>query len=128
MEDKEGYIWIGTRVAEKDNVDVNNRSGKGGLNKFDGKSFTHFPQINGLSENDVYEIYKDNSNNVWIGTINCGAYKYANNEFINYNVPKSIMRFLDDQKGNIWLGYAGGLYRINATGEVLNIKTNGPWK
>lgn len=125
--DDEGNIWFGTRVAEKDNADTNKRFGKGGLNKYDGEKVLHFPKMNGLHESDVFAIHKDNSSDLWIGTTSKGVYKYANNEFINYKVPTSTMAFLKDKKGNIWLGCAGGLYRIDSKGEILNITTNGPW-
>lgn len=127
VEDKEGNIWIGTRVAEKDNADADKRSGKGGLNKYDGEKFIHFPETKGLSDSDVYSIYKDRSNELWCSTTSHGVYHYKNNEFVNYNVPTSTMSFLKDHNGRIWLGCAGGLYRINPNGEVLNITTNGPW-
>jgi ligand-binding sensor domain-containing protein len=128
LDDREGNIWIGTRVGEKDNPDANKKSGKGGLNRYDGEKFIHFPQMNGLSENDVYALYLDASNHVWIGTTSSGVYRYANNAFTHYDVPKSTMDFSQDSYGNMWLGCAGGLYRINSAGEVLNITTNGPWK
>lgn len=51
-----------------------------------------------------------------------------NQEFINYQVPNPTMSFLKDKNGTIWLGCAGGLYKITKDGEVLNVKTNGPWK
>ena len=127
VEDKEGNIWIGTRVAEKDNPDPDRRFGKGGLNKFDGNKFVHFPEIDGLSDNDVYASYKDNSNNLWFSTISNGVYKYTNDEFINYNVPIPIMDILEDKKGIIWLGCAGGLYKIDQNGNVINVRANGPW-
>ena len=126
--DKEGNIWIGTRVGEKDNADTNKRFGKGGLNKYDGDKFIHFPEIEGLNENDVFTIYKDKSNDLWISSTSNGVYNYKNNEFINYEVPTSTMSFLKDNTGNIWLGCAGGLYRISPNGETINITTNGPWK
>ena len=44
VEDKEGNIWIGTRVAEKDNRH-RQTIWKGGLNKFDGEKFIHFPKL-----------------------------------------------------------------------------------
>jgi len=125
--DNVGNIWIGTRVAEKDNADTKKRFGQGGLNKYDGEKFIHFPVSKGLSENDVYTIYKDHSNNLWFSTISNGVYKLENNEFVNYIVPTSTMSFLKDNKGNIWLGCAGGLYRIDKNGETKNITTNGPW-
>jgi hypothetical protein len=57
VEDKEGIIWIGTRVAEKDNTDVNKRLGKDGLNKYDGEKFIHFPEIEGLNNSNVFTLY-----------------------------------------------------------------------
>lgn len=127
VEDKEGNIWIGTRVAEKDNADPDKRFGQGGLNKYDGDKFVHFPGIDGLSENDVYALNIDYSNDLWISTIGNGVYKYTNNEFINYDVPVPIMDILKDEKGIIWLGCAGGLYKIDKNGRTINVTTNGPW-
>lgn len=127
VEDKEGNIWIGTRVAEKDNSETNKRYGKGGLNKYDGKNIIHFPKIDGLSESDVFTIYKDFSNDLWFSTISNGAYKYTNSEFINYKVPASIMDILKDKEENIWFGCAGGLYKIGKDGKVKNVTINGPW-
>jgi len=128
VEDKEGNIWIGTRVAEKDNADISKRFGKGGLNKYDGDKFVQLPKIEGLNEGDVFSIYKDNFNDLWISTTSNGIYNYTNNEFVNHNVPTATMSFLKDNKGNIWLGCAGGLYKIDKNGEVKNVTKNGPWK
>jgi ligand-binding sensor domain-containing protein len=127
IEDKEQNIWIGTRVAEKDNSDPNKRVGKGGLNKYNGEKIIHFPEIKGLNESDVYAIYKDNTNELWFSTTSNGVYNYKNNEFVNYTIPTSTMSFLKDNNGNIWLGCAGGLYKINPNGKITNITTNGPW-
>ncbi len=127
VEDYEGSIWIGTRVAEKDNADPNKRFGKGGLNKYKDEKFITFPEIKGVYESDVFEIYKDKSNDLWFSTTSNGVYKRENNVFVNYAVPKSTMSFFKDKTGNIWLGCAGGLYRINPSGEILNITKSGPW-
>jgi ligand-binding sensor domain-containing protein len=126
-EDIEGNIWIGTRVAERDNPDPNKRNGKGGLNKYDGKNIVHFPETTGFNENDVFKIYKDNSNNLWISTTSNGIYTYENNEFKNYKVPNATMSMTEDKNGNLWLGCAGGLFRINSNG-IVNVTTNGPWE
>ena len=127
-EDKKGNIWIGTRVAEKDNFDIDNRFGKGGLNKYDGHKFVHFPEMKGLNESDVFAIYKDNSNDLWISTTSNGVYNYTDNGFVNYKVPTSTMVFFKDKNGNVWLGCAGGLYKIDKDGEIKNVIANGPWK
>lgn len=127
-EDKEGNIWIGTRVVEKDNSDPEKRFGKGGLNKIENTKIIHFSEIGGLSKNDVFAIYKDDSKDLWISSTSNGVYHYSNNAFVNYNVPTSTMSFLKDKTGNIWLGCAGGLYKIDKNGDVKNVSTNGPWK
>lgn len=127
VEDKDGNIWFGSRVAEKDHPDASKRFGKGGVIKYNGTTFIHYPEIEGINNNDVYEIYKDNSGTLWIGTISNGVYKYDGNEFKNYSIPKSIISVLEDKKGTIWLGCAGGLYLINATG-IVNVTTQGPWE
>ncbi len=126
-EDKDGGIWIGTRVAEKDNEDTAKRIGQGGINKLDGETFIHFPDVQGFSENDVYTIYKDNSGNLWFSTTSHGVYKCENDIFVNYAIPKSTMSFLEDTLGNVWIGCAGGLFRIKPTGEIRYITTDGPW-
>ncbi len=125
--DSHGNIWFGSRVGEKDNPDPKKRKGKGGVTKFDGKSYIHFPNILGLNEADVFEIYKDSSDNIWISTTNFGVYKYDGTEFKNYEVPIAIMTMTEDDRGNMWLGGAGGLYRINMNGEMVSITTIGPW-
>jgi ligand-binding sensor domain-containing protein len=126
-EDKEGHIWIGTRVAEKDNADPSHRIGPGGLNKYSGHQFIHFPELIGLYENDVYAIYKNHSDALWISTTSHGVYKITNTTVVNYAIPLSTMSFCQDLKGNMWLGCAGGLYKINQQGEIINITTDGPW-
>jgi ligand-binding sensor domain-containing protein len=126
--DNNGSVWFGTRVAERDDPDPKKRFGKGGLNKMIGNKIISFPKIKGFNDGDVYEIYRDKANNIWISTLKNGVYKYDGETFKNYKVPISIMGMKEDRKGNLWLGGAGGLYRINKNGEVINVTTNGPWK
>lgn len=126
--DKNESIWFGMRVAEKDNPDPKKRNGKGGVNKMTENRIISFPEIDAFNNDDVYEIYKDNSDHLWISTIRNGVYRFDGKEFKHYDIPISIMSMMNDKKGNIWLSGAGGLFRINKNGEILNITTNGPWK
>lgn len=127
-EDKDGTIWFGSRVAEKDDPDENKRFGPGGVTRYDGKNYMHYPGIEGINDNDVYEIYRDRSGKIWLGTLSHGVYQYDGDAFKNYPVPKPIMSITEDRRGNYWIGCAGGLYKIDLNGKVLNITTNGPWK
>ncbi len=125
-EDDEGNLWFGTRVAEKDHPDENKRTGKGGLHQYDGKKMVHFPSMKALSENDVYEIYKDPSGVLWISSIKHGVYRYSDGAFKNYPVDGSTMSMLKDRKGTLWIGCAGGLFKLTSTG-IVNVTTAGPW-
>lgn len=87
-----------------------------------GSEILSFPEIKGFNNNDVFQIYKDRTENIWIATVSNGVYRYDGEEFKHYEVPISVMGILEDQKGNLWLGGAGGLYRINRNGEVVNVK------
>lgn len=126
--DKDGSIWFGTRVAERDDPDPKKRFGKGGINKMIGDKIISFPEILGFIEGDVYEIYRDKSDNIWISTVKNGVYRYDGKVFKNFDLPISIMGIREDRNGNLWLGGAGGLYRINQDEEVVNVTTNGPWE
>lgn len=133
VEDNSGNIWFGTRVAEKDDPDPSNRFGPGGLTKYDGNNFIQFPNMEGLSKNDVYTLYCDKEANIWISTIESGVYKYDGKEFSNIKVndfesepSKAVQSILKDRKGNIWFGCSGGLFRLHSTG-VVNVTVNGPW-
>lgn len=125
--DQDKNIWFGTRVAEKDNPDPQKRKGSGGVNKMIENEIISFSEIEAFNTGDVYQIYKDHSENLWICTTKNGVYQFDGKVFKHHDVPISVMGVMDDQKGNIWLSGAGGLYRINEKGEILNITTKGPW-
>lgn len=134
QEDGQGNIWFASRVAEKDHPDADKRFGPGGLTKYDGENFMRFPDLAGLSNSDVYEIYRDSKEHIWIGTRDKGVYKYDGKQFTNYSgdnaesrFPKSVVSMLEDSKGNIWMGCAGGLFRLNSAG-IVNVTTKGPWE
>ena len=125
--DDMGNTWIGLRVAEKDNPDASKRYGKGGVNKLVNNTIHSFPEIEGLYTDDVYGIYKDHTGHVFVGTGKHGMYQYDGNEFHHYEIPISIMDMMYDKKGNLWLAGAGGLYKIDTNGTLINITQEGPW-
>ncbi|MFT4778780.1 MAG: ligand-binding sensor domain-containing protein [Flavobacteriales bacterium] len=134
QEDANGHIWISSRVAEEDHPDVEKRQGPGGVVKYDGERWINFPDVDGLFNTDVFELYRDTKDNIWIGTLKDGIYKYDGVEFTNYAessgdgvFPKAVTSVLEDRKGTIWIGCAGGLFRLTENG-VVNVTTNGPWK
>ncbi|MEY3241750.1 MAG: hypothetical protein RIR11_3189, partial [Bacteroidota bacterium] len=126
--DGAGNIWFGTRVAERDNPDPEKRIGKGGVNKLVNNTMISFPEIKGFNDGDVYTIYKEGTNDIWISTTKNGVYKYNGRDFKHYAVPISITGIIKDRHGMMWLAGAGGLYKINQKEEIINVTTKGPWK
>ena len=135
QEDKNGNIWFGSRVVERDNPDKAGRTGDGGLSRFDGKTFTHFPEIKGLNKSEIYALYEDSKGNLWIGANGVGAYRYDGKDFILFSetdradlMPNGygIQSILEDKRGNIWFGLSGGLFRLIGN-SIINVSQNGPW-
>lgn len=104
-QDKDGFIWIGT---------------KSGLSRYDGSSFRLFNQQNGgLSANDVSAIYVDSKGRMWVGTIN-GLNLFNNNteHFTSFKrqpnndhtiSSNEVNTVYEDSNGSIWIGTENGL-------------------
>lgn len=132
--DGKGNIWVGTRIVERDSPIAEERQGRGGLTKYDGNTWTYYPTTAGLHHSDVYDIYIDKDDVVWVTTIGDGVYQIDGNTISNIKLsslptaPSSpVQKIFEDSQGRMWLGCSGGLYRLDAHGLVLNVKQNGPW-
>ncbi len=105
---KNNELWIGTYF--------------GGLNKFDGRKFTHYrhdpsdPQS--LSDESVWEVLEDSRGNLWIGTLQAGLdmFDRSTNIFRHYrngddnSIKTNYVTVLEeDSKGNIWVGTGFGI-------------------
>lgn len=135
LEDRVGNIWVSSRIAEKDSPDENSRSGEGGLSKINGNEIQQFPDIKGLSKNDIYTIYQDKEDHIWIGANGYGAYRYDGNSFTLYDKTDrpdlmpygyGIQAILEDRDGAIWMGLSGGLFRLEQD-SINNVTQQGPW-
>ena len=76
QEDKQGHLWFSCLQEHQPKM-----TGDGGLCRFDGIKFTQFPNIEGLSKNDIYTIFQDRADNLWIGATGHGVYRYDGKEF-----------------------------------------------
>ena len=59
---------------------------------YDGKTFTHFTQKEGLGNNDVFSILEDNQGNLWFGTWGGGVSMY-NGETLTHFTQKEGFRY-----------------------------------
>jgi len=134
LEDKQGHIWFGsqeTRVLKNKDSFKFVPSGEGGLSRYDGKTFTRFTDIEGLSGHDVYPLYEDKAGNIWIGSKHQGVYHYDGKKFTNFKENQgltinNIQSILEDKDGKMWFGFSGGLFRFNWL-TFINVTKDGPW-
>jgi ligand-binding sensor domain-containing protein len=111
--DNKGVSWFGT----------NNE----GVYSYDGKSFKHYSEADGLSNNGVFSITQDAAGNLWFGTIE-GLCKFDGKTFVHVPIPwsgnellwgpgmndKRIMSLAADEQGAIWFGtWGGGAYHYD---------------
>lgn len=120
MQDHEGTIWIGT----KGNGLFAARPGNKPLSYHLTQYTTNIDNVYSLSGNEIYSLYEDKHQRIWIATFE-GGINYLerdadkeNVKFINYknrlrNYPISQCyrtRFVtSDSEGRIWIGSAAGL-------------------
>lgn len=128
-EDKQGNIWFGCLSS-----DYPKYTKEGGVSRYDGKTFTSYPELKGLTENDIYTIYADNTGNIWIGATGTGAYRYDGKTFTLFKatdrndltVNFGVQNILEDSHGTLWFGFSGGLFRFNGS-SFTNVTQRGPW-
>jgi len=86
---------------------------RGGIVKYDGESWTHFTENDGLVCNRVTTIAVDDDDNIWIGTCE-GLSFYNGNSFKNWTVENGlsdnyIYDIAFDSNGLVWIGTEKGL-------------------
>lgn len=113
VQDKSGYIWIGTRD---------------GLNRFDGYTFKVFrndPDVpESLGNNWITHLDCDRDGNLWVGTLS-GLYQYNETKESFLHVPftknKGIDLFRFDKNNQLWLLMDGTLIQYNVSDGQFHI-------
>ena len=129
VQDQQGNIWFACMQAYQPEM-----TGDGGLCRFDGKTFTQFPDVKGLSENDIYTFYETRSGDIWIGATGVGAYRYDGKTFTLFDETDrkhwtrnfGLQGMVEDKNGTLWCGFSGGLFRFNGK-SFVNVTEDGPW-
>lgn len=110
-EDRDGNIWFATHG--------------GGAFFYDGKVFKNMSEKNGLSNDDIYVVYKDSNGILWIG--GDGINKLFGEGFTHLTKENGLSHnrvfpIIEDKKGDIWMGTAGGgVSRYNPdSGKITN--------
>jgi len=115
LQDKKGALWFGTDGF--------------GICKYDGRTFTHFTEENGLSNNNVADLLEDKDGNIWIGTMYGGISRYNGKTFTNFTKNGDVngneaYALYEDNIGNIWFAVENfGVYRYDGK-SFTNYYTN----
>ncbi|HEY1786786.1 MAG TPA: two-component regulator propeller domain-containing protein [Verrucomicrobiae bacterium] len=103
LQDRRGYLWIGTT---------------NGLARFDGIHFTTFDSINNpeLPDGRILSLYQGRSGSLWIGTAR-GLVRYEGGRFSPFFEKdglssERILCASEDLAGNVWAGTEAGLNRL----------------
>ena len=125
LEDREGYLWIGTDG--------------GGVSRFDGKQFKTFTIADGLAHNQVRDILQDREGDIWFSTFGGGVSRFDGRLFQSFSrkdgLPNNNMRdLLQDRQGDIWLTTESGVMRYRPARlplatrikEIISDRSYGP--
>ena len=115
LEDKNGNLWFGTFG--------------GGVSMYNGETFTHFTEKEGLSNNIVRSMLEDKnvptSVGIWFGTHGGGVSMYNGKTFTHFTEKEGLSNnivysILEDKNGNLWVGTEKGL-NVIAFGGMARI-------
>ena len=110
---------------------------KSGVMKYDGKSFTHFTEKEGLPTNWITSILEDSQGNMWFGGILGKLCRFDGQTFTLFPTEqvlgnKLIVRLIEDEMDRIWIAtnrygvYGGKVFRLNpVTGQITHFPTKG---
>lgn len=122
LNDSKGFVWLGTRT--------------GGLNKYDGYSFTHYKKDiddpHSICGNEVVSLFEDDKGNIWAGTRSEGLSRFdpKTEQFVSYRsddasklpIPdNTINSILQDSDKQLWIATNQGLayYKASDDGFVI---------
>jgi len=103
----------------------------GGLSIYDagtpgkgGKRFHTFTESEGYPATVTLCITEDQSNNIWIGAMDQGLFKYDGHTFKNYSTENGLSSnssflLVCDKQNNLWIGSGLGIDKLNIKEETF---------
>lgn len=110
-QDSRGFLWLATEF---------------GLSKYDGHSFTNYTVKDGLYVNDVWGLFEDSQNRIWIKCFSPELIYVQNDSLYRIESPvsleeKTLKSIVEDWEGNCWFNYEHGLFRLDTLGVLHNL-------
>jgi len=114
IQDKRGYIWLGTDG--------------GGLCRFDGVNFKTYGKKEGFEGRNIRSLLQDSQGRIWAGTKDEGIIIYDGKKFIPVGKKQglagsAILCLLEDENGIVWAGTDdGGVNKIYSEQDSFRIQ------
>jgi len=76
-----------------------------------------FSSEDGLPDRNIYPIYQDRADAIWIGTWNGGLVRFSHGKFITFStadglISNRIQSIGEDRDGVLWVATSPGLQRM----------------
>ena len=110
----DGSLWVGS---------------SNGLNRIENGELTTLEQVNDKDPLSVLSLTEDKQGGVWLGTYTAGLMKVADNKIYpvknrsNGLISNEVRAVLFDSSDNLWVGTAGGLTKIDTSGQTYSYTT-----
>lgn len=107
--DRSGRTWVATKF---------------GVNLLDQGRMRLFTVHQGMPNDNIYCLFQDREDNIWLGTDGAGVLRYIGDRFVTYTVKDGlcsdlVMTAVADPQGGIWLGtYDNGVCRMDGMAMV----------
>ncbi len=117
-EDKNGNLWFAVWA-------VHGMLTKGGIVRYDGKTFKNYNRAFGITDNEIWSVMFDDEQDIlWIGTLNDGLYKVPFSSVTEYppgyfNLQSDKINYVYlDSDNKLWVSYNKELLSINPDSVV----------
>ncbi len=129
LEDRQGNLWLSCFHWHLESGEK-----LGALCKWDGETVTTFPDVPGLTQNEIYSVFEDHIGHIWICATGHAVYRYDGAHFEAFTLVKpgnpdfsfGCNSIYEDREGRLWFAFAGGLYRLDGD-TFVNVTRGGPW-
>ena len=129
LEDRQGNLWLSCfhwHLASGEK--------SGALCMWDGETVTTFPEVPGLTRNEIYSVFEDRTGHIWICATGHAVYRYDGTHFEAFTRVQPARpdfsfgcnSIYEDRQGRLWFGFVGGLYRLDGD-TFVNVTRGGPW-
>ncbi|OOQ56569.1 ligand-binding sensor domain-containing protein [Mucilaginibacter pedocola] len=103
-------------VKQGSNSNILIAAAKGGVLRYDGKTFTNF--TGKLGPRRFWNVLEDRRGTIWLATTDSGVYHYNGISFRHFTTREglahnTVMVIHEDRAGNIWFGTGGGVSRYD---------------